>query len=244
MWKVGQLATEAGLTVRTLHHYDQLGLVRPAHRTSAGHRLYDDADVERLYQVLALRQLGLPLEVIGDVLAGTEPVEVLLRRHQSYLDRRLVAMRTLRAQLATMIATVQGSGSGGIGVTDFLELIRKVTTVDDTVKQYFSEDQLAKLAERREQVGEQAIADVEARWPVLIGRVQQAVDAGTDPASAEAGELAGEWMDLLQQFHGGDDGLRDSLYQMRDDNAEQIEQQGGPSQALIDFITRANEARA
>lgn len=51
-------------------------------------------------------------------------------------------------------------------------------------------------------------------------------------------------MDLLQQFHGGDEGLRDSLYRMQADNAEQIEQHGGPSPAQLDFIKRANAASA
>ncbi|MGW4066948.1 MerR family DNA-binding transcriptional regulator [Nocardia grenadensis] len=49
VWKVGELAAEAGPTVRTLPHYDRIGLVRPAGRTSTGHRLYTAGDVERLY---------------------------------------------------------------------------------------------------------------------------------------------------------------------------------------------------
>lgn len=51
VWRVGQLAAETGLTVRALHHYDQLGLVRPSRRTPSGYRLYAARDVERLYQV-------------------------------------------------------------------------------------------------------------------------------------------------------------------------------------------------
>lgn len=58
VWRVGQLAASTGLTVRALHHYDHLGLVRPSARTASGYRLYEEADVARLYQVLALRQLG------------------------------------------------------------------------------------------------------------------------------------------------------------------------------------------
>lgn len=241
VWKVGQLAASTGLTVRALHHYDQVGLVRPSARTPAGHRLYEEPDVERLYQVLALRQLGLPLEAIGQVLDGTSSIGVLLEQHRAYLDRQLVAIRTLRAQLTTMVWAAHGAEAGS--VTDFLELIRKVITVDDTVKQYFSDAQLADLAERRERLGEQAIADVQARWPQLIAAVQEAVDAGTDPASPQAQDLAGEWMELLQQFHGGDEGLRDSLYRMQAENAEPIEQQhGGPSPAQLGFIQRANAA--
>ncbi|MDQ6837726.1 MAG: TipAS antibiotic-recognition domain-containing protein, partial [Actinomycetota bacterium] len=222
-WKVGQLAASTGLTVRTLHHYDHLGLVRPSQRTAAGYRLYLESDVERLYEVLALRQLGLPLDVIGEVRDGASSIEALLVQHRDYLDRQLVALRTLRAQLTTMVAASQGGEVGS--ETDFLELIRKVITVDNTVKQYFSEEQLADLAERRAQLGEQAIADVQAAWPKLLGQVQTAVDAGVDPASPEAQKLAADWMGLLEQFHGGDEGLRGSLHRMYAENAQQIEQQ-------------------
>ncbi len=55
-WKIGQLAAETGLTVRALHHYDHLSVLRPSARTSAGYRLYGESDVEWLYQVLALRR--------------------------------------------------------------------------------------------------------------------------------------------------------------------------------------------
>jgi DNA-binding transcriptional MerR regulator len=49
--------------MRTFHHYDRLGLLRPSARTSSGHRLYDEGDVDRLYRIVALRELNLPLEV-------------------------------------------------------------------------------------------------------------------------------------------------------------------------------------
>lgn len=240
-WKVGQLARSVGLTVRTLHHFDHLGLVRPSRRTDAGHRLYAGADVERLYQVLALRQLGLSLDRIGGVLDGETSLESLLREHRSYLDSQVIAMRKLRAQLGTMMSALHEPSA--VSVDDFLDLIRSVITVDGTVGKYFSEAQLAQLAERREAGGEQAIADVQARWQELIPRVRRAAESGTDPASPEGQEMAREWMELLHEFHGGDDGLRESLYRMQADNADEIQQQhGGPSQVEIEFIKRANEA--
>lgn len=65
-----------------------------------------------------------------------------------------------------------------------------------------------------------------------------------DPASPQAQAMAQQWMDLLEQFHGGDDGLRESLYRMQAENADQIEQEhGGPSPAQMDFIAQANAAR-
>lgn len=251
VWKVGQLASLTGLTVRTLHHYDHIDLVRPTGRSGSGHRLYEDADVQRLYQVLALRQLGLPLAAVASVMAGATSMSEVLEAHQSYLDQQLSAMRRLRAQVATLTTTAKQSPHAS--VEDFLELIRRVIEVDETVKQYFTEAQLADLAdlagladlaERREQVGEQSIAEVEYGWSDLLPRVAAAVESGMDPATPEALAMAEQWMDLLEQFHGGDAGLRESLYRMQAENADQIERDhGGPSAAQMDFIAQANAAR-
>src|SRR5437867_9370003 len=70
LWKVGELAKRTGLTVRTLHHYDAIGLLRPSGRADNGYRMYNRADVARLHQVQALRRLGLSLEDAGTVLDG------------------------------------------------------------------------------------------------------------------------------------------------------------------------------
>jgi MerR family transcriptional regulator, thiopeptide resistance regulator len=64
-WRIGELAREAGLTVRTLHHYDQLGLLSPLSRTEGGHRCYTSGDVRRLHRIVALRSLGISVEERG-----------------------------------------------------------------------------------------------------------------------------------------------------------------------------------
>ena len=65
-WKVGELASLTGLTVRTLHHYDEINLLKPCEYTDSGHRLYGEEDIIRLQQILSLRQLGFSLEEIKD----------------------------------------------------------------------------------------------------------------------------------------------------------------------------------
>jgi cob(I)alamin adenosyltransferase len=67
-WSVGELAAAAGVTVRTLHHYDRIGLLAPVERSGAGYRHYDRDGVERLFRILALRDLGFPLGEIGGLL--------------------------------------------------------------------------------------------------------------------------------------------------------------------------------
>ena len=77
--KVGELAKQTGLTIRTLHHYDEISLLKPSLHTAAGHRLYTAADIARLQQVLSLRQLGFSLEQVRDCLdrPGFSPLEVI-----------------------------------------------------------------------------------------------------------------------------------------------------------------------
>ncbi|MFI6172579.1 MerR family transcriptional regulator [Nocardia sp. NPDC051052] len=239
VWKVGELAAEAGLTVRTLHHYDHIGLVCPAERTGTGHRLYVASDVQRLYQVLALRQLGLGLDQIIDLLEGAVPVAQVLSAHRDYLAAQLAATQDLHALVAALAATA--ASRPDTSADRFLELIRRTVMVDDTIKEYFTEEQLTQLAQRREALGEQRIQQAEAQWGELVPKVDAAIAAGMDPSAPEAQTLAAQWMELLEGFHGGDAGLRDSMYQMQVNRAEA--EACGPSPAQIEFITAANSAR-
>src|SRR5436309_2013653 len=68
--KVGELARRTGVSVRTLHYYDQIGLLEPSHHTPVGHRLYASGEISRLQQIRSLQQLGFTLEEIRDLLEG------------------------------------------------------------------------------------------------------------------------------------------------------------------------------
>jgi DNA-binding transcriptional MerR regulator len=100
-WTVGQVARLAGVSVRTLHHYDEIGLVRPADRSAAGYRHYAHADLERLQQVLAYRRLGFALEDIAPILddPAVDTVNLLRERHASLTEQA--------ARLKEIVATVQ-----------------------------------------------------------------------------------------------------------------------------------------
>ncbi len=89
-WKVGELARATGLTVRALHHYDNVGLLVPSQRTSGGHRVYDAQDARRLYRILALRRLGFRLDEIASLLdeGGVSLLETV-RRHLEQVEREL-----------------------------------------------------------------------------------------------------------------------------------------------------------
>jgi DNA-binding transcriptional MerR regulator len=98
---VGEVAALAGVTVRTLHHYDRIGLLSPSGRTAAGYRQYSPADLDRLHQVLLYRELGFPLEEVATLLddPSADPAEHLRRQHRLLLDRV--------ARTSAMVAAVE-----------------------------------------------------------------------------------------------------------------------------------------
>lgn len=100
-YTVGQVADLAGVTVRTLHHYDAIGLLVPRLRARSGHRRYTVADLERLQQILFYRELGLPLEQIAALLDDPcADAAAHLRRQQDLLTQRI-------GRLQAMVAAVE-----------------------------------------------------------------------------------------------------------------------------------------
>jgi DNA-binding transcriptional MerR regulator len=106
-YAVGEVAALAGVTVRTLHHYDRIGLVRPHGRTHAGYREYADADVARLHDVLAYRELGFRLERIGELLDGEAHRAAHLREQHRLIGERIARLHQVLTHLETMMEAEQ-----------------------------------------------------------------------------------------------------------------------------------------
>jgi cob(I)alamin adenosyltransferase len=111
LWTVGELAAAAGVTVRALHHYDELGLLAPSERSEAGYRLYDSAAVRRLYRILALRGLGFPLAELGDLLdADAGSLEAATRAQLERTEDQLAATEALRTRLTDLLRDAEQAG--------------------------------------------------------------------------------------------------------------------------------------
>lgn len=97
-YSVGQVAGFAGVTVRTLHHYDEIGLLVPGERSHAGHRRYGDADLDRLQQIMFYRELGFPLDEVAALLddPDADPREHLRRQH-ALLSARIGKLQAMAA---------------------------------------------------------------------------------------------------------------------------------------------------
>ena len=87
-YRAHEFAELAGVTVRTLHHYDRIGLLKPNRRTESGYRVYSDRDLARLEQIVVLKFLGLPLSDIRDLLRDDTALSDILRRQQRVLAEK------------------------------------------------------------------------------------------------------------------------------------------------------------
>ena len=129
-YSVGQVARAAGVTVRTLHHYDRLGLLSPSSRTPGGHRCYTSDDVVQLHRIIALRSCGLSLEEIGTVLSSEANggLADLLRRQLEVVDERIRQTVALRIRLLGVLDALERMIAPSI--TEILRLIEGTTTMN------------------------------------------------------------------------------------------------------------------
>ena len=129
----GRARETTGLTVRALHHYDQLGLLVPSERTGAGHRIYAEEDVRRLYRILALRQAGLPLTEIASLLDGGDSgLTATVRRHLERVERDLEHRERLRRCLVRILDTLERSLEPS--VDHFIDAMEVMTVIQTTVE--------------------------------------------------------------------------------------------------------------
>jgi DNA-binding transcriptional MerR regulator len=212
-----EFAERSGVTVRTLHHYDRLGLLKPSRYTEAGYRLYGERDFARLQQIVMLKFIGLSLKEIKGLLDQRE----LDLRATLRLQRRIIESR--RRHLGTVIEAIeraeQAMRAGDEHAWEtFKQIIEVINMQNDMewMRKYYTEEQLAELAERgTPEVLERGQQD----WATLITEVEAAMAEGVDPQSERARALAARWSSLVEAFTGGNPAIRESLTKLYADQA-------------------------
>ncbi len=236
-WKIGELAGFTRLSVRALRYYDEIGLLSPSLRSAAGYRMYGAGDVVRLQQIVSLRQLGLPLAQVGEFLRRPDLsplaiVEAQLARLRQQIDLQ----QKLHGRLAALAARLRAAET--ISVAELTQTIQEMNMLD----KYFTPDQQTALAERKRQLGDAHIQQVEAEWPRLIAQVRAALDNNADPASEPVQQLARRWMELVREFTGGDPALAASVRTLYTAEPAVATQQG-LDPALFAYIQKALAAK-
>ena len=251
MFRIQQFAVLANVTVRTLHHYDRLGLLKPTHRSANGYRLYRNEDLGQLERILVLRYLGLPLREIADLLATGAPDSehtlpstlarqaTVLRERRAGIDRVLQAIERAQHQLH------KDAGPDWPLYQTILKEIHMQESQNWTEK-YYSPEARQAIAERGTGWTPEMQAKISADWQQMYADVQSAMDRGVEPTSDEGKALAARWMALVGAFTGGKPEVLEGLNKLYADRAnwpkEQVSEEmkaNLPKPELMAFIRMA-----
>lgn len=225
--QVGELARRAGITVRTLHHYEQTGLLLPSARSAAGYRLYNLAAVQRLHMIQTLAKSGLELAEIRDFL-DKEPLALaeLLDAQIRLLDKQVRSINTLRDRLADLHAGLTANAAPDL--ESWLQTLELMNMYD----RWFSYEELQQLPFAAQK---EPLAEI---WAAMVAEANALLEQHVEVADPRAMDLATRWMLRLEQDTAGKPEFLTRLNEMHSVEP-QMREQTGITPEMIDYVTRA-----
>jgi len=202
-YRVGEVAAMTGVSVRTLHHYDRIGLLRPSGHSEGQHRRYAEADLLRLQQVLTLRALGFPLRRIGEVLAQPDfDLVASVWAQRRALRERAAALGRAEAALDALVEhrLATGRWDWDLVVAATAAAQDGIVKGGSVVEDLYTPEQMARFAEVGRRVPDDDRQALERGWATLLAEVR--ASRHLDPASAEARALADRWAALFATTSG------------------------------------------
>ena len=189
---VSQVAKLAGVSIRALHHYDEIGLLRPSTRTGSGYRLYGNQELQRLQQVLFFRELGFPLEEIAKIMRDPKfDLQSALLMQRQLLEEKSARTKALIAAVDAALQSIER------GTTMTKEEMFEVfgdfdpAKYQDEVKQRWGDsDAYKESARKTARYGKKEWQQIKAEGDSLNQALAKAMAGGIKPADARAMELA------------------------------------------------------
>jgi DNA-binding transcriptional MerR regulator len=249
IYRIGEFATRTGVSIRTLHHYDAIGLLPPAGYSEGGHRLFVERDLLRLQQILTLRYLGFPLKQIRALLDRPDfDLVASLHVQRLALQDRISEIKRIEAVLDQLLERRSATGrwewelvaTASAAVQDSLA---HRSDAMERMKDLYTPEQLKQFEEVGQQTGQQEIREIEEGWTALLAEVRAHRDI--DPASPEARALADRWTVLSERVANA---YREypELWQAIGENIRQGRFEDNPQAPTAEdfaLIERINQAR-
>ena len=229
--KVGQLAKKVCLSVRTLHHYDEIGLLSPSVRTEAGHRLYNTRDVSRLHRIQALKQLGFSLQKItGLINQDSQSLPELIAQQIARLENELVQAAQLKAKLTTLQENLNSGEEPEL--TAWLDTLALMNVYE----KYLTAEEIEALNSHALRVKH----EIDNDWPLMVKRLQEFIDRKTPADNEEVTEFIILWTKMLDRLVGHNPGLLLKVHAMSSETEMQL--QRGISPAMMEYLGEAMSA--
>lgn len=232
--KIGELAAKTGMTNRAIRYYGEIRLLEPADRSKSGYRLYGRKEVERLQKIRSLKHLGFQLDEIRDYLDDQDfDLETIIYRQMKQVRTEIELGKELYSRLKKIADHLKSSQNPSVD-----ELLKTLNTMTEYEK-YYTKDQLEYLEKRKHKLGEERIKEVQQEWKELIAEVKTEMEKDTDPNSKKMQDLAVRWEELIQEFTGGNKGIRKSLSNMYNNEDTEEASHGYVDNETMQFISIA-----
>lgn len=233
--KVGEVAKKSGLTVRALHHYDEIGLLIPSARSDSGYRLYTRDDLMQLQKIKSLQQLGFSLEEITSLTqTGAESLSDIINKHLQSLSLQVEHQQVLIERLRRLADILQQ------GKPPSVELLLDTLRVTVMTEKYYTPEQMEKLAQRKEKIGEEAINQAQQEWQNIFEQFRELYKKNEPVTCGAAQKLAKRSLELIDMFTSGDPGINKSLQNMYDtEGGENVLAGMDVDKALFAYVSEA-----
>jgi MerR family transcriptional regulator, thiopeptide resistance regulator len=201
-WKVGEISKLTGITIRTLHHYDEIRLLRPTFRTDTGHRLYTEDDIIKLQQIMSLKELDFSLEEIKEFFENPEynPKEVIEMQLER-LTKEIKLKEELKQQLQELWEVFHSWKKPS------LEQFIKSIELIKAQKEYFTQEEINRMKMHYDKLNNVEVDKIAKSWNQLISLLQSEMENGTSVDNPRVMELAEKWKQGMDYFSGGDMGI-------------------------------------
>jgi DNA-binding transcriptional MerR regulator len=199
MLRVGELASATGVTVRTLHHYEEAGLLKSFGRTDGGHRVFGADGVERIYQIRTMRELGLSLAEISEVLSDGGSTKCLLTAHLAAVEQDIERLHLLRDRLRSLTSQEQAPAN----TEELIATLDAMSRVERHGRKRKDKSAIANMG---------GAAEI---WRQLGTELRACMDAGCGPRDERPRQLAGQAQSLIEQFADGDSQIVEALRRLR-----------------------------
>ncbi|MCX5922696.1 MAG: MerR family transcriptional regulator [Candidatus Dependentiae bacterium] len=211
-WYAKEFGTLTGVSVRALHHYDTIGLLKPSLRLSNGYRVYSETDLLKLQQIVALKFFGLKLADIKTLILGKTNTIEQLELHRTLLNKQVSNLHRAADMLDAIITDVKDTGL--VDWQNIINLIGVYHMTQDLKKtsagKVYSEDQLKQFAELKKQHTPEQAKAIEQEWATLIVEVKN--NLHQDPQGSIGEKLAQTWINLVDKSYGSYTELRDATW--------------------------------
>jgi len=237
---VGEAAKRLGVSVRTLQHYDKIGLMAPSRQSEGGRRLYSDKDIVKLHQIISLKYLGFSLEQIKKKILNLEsPDDVIrtLQAQESQVEQKIKSLTEVQKSIAALKEEIKE-----MNTVDWAKYAGIITLLRNKDENYWAikhfKEKTIEMAANKFDTESARVFSV--RMESLWDRVIVLIDAGKSESCKEAQIIAKEWWDMITGFTGGDMSiLKDMMDFATESQSWKNERWKGKFEKIHGFIEKA-----